>query len=203
MDQVSLGKYYWGTYDKANDKCSKLVQFARNLQDHGISTLGAQPLEITKPDDVLGLIGKLTPQDCGRNLIRIGGSGDGGYLIPDDLDGIEYCFSPGVSTVSNFENELANLNIKSFLADYSVDSPPIAREEFTFDKKFLGSTDYGQFFTLTSWKDKYLKDYAGDLILQMDIEGGEYEVIINTPDHVLDQLDHGYRIPFSTAPTHV
>ena len=30
----------------------------------------------------------------------IGGAGDGGYLVPDDLDGIEYCFSPGVNLIS-------------------------------------------------------------------------------------------------------
>jgi hypothetical protein len=131
---------------------------------------------------------KLRPQDCGKELIRIGGTGDGGYLIPDDLEGIEYCFSPGVNVVSDFENHLANLKIKSFLADYSVDSPPVQRPEFIFDKKFLGSTDNGKFMTLASWKDKYLRDYACDLILQIDIEGFEYQVIINTPDRLLGQF---------------
>jgi len=126
--------------------------------------------------------------DCGKDLIRIGGKGDGGYLVPDDLDGIEYCFSPGVNTVANFENELADRGIKSFLADYSVDGTPISRTEFTFDKKFLGATDDEQFFTLTTWKERYLKDYSGDLLLQMDIEGGEYPVILNTPDALLDQF---------------
>lgn len=134
------------------------------------------------------LITSLRPQDCGKDLIRIGGKGDGGYLIPDDLAGIEYCFSPGVSTVADFENHLADLGIKSFLADYSVDSPPVTRPEFVFDKKFLASSDSERTITLASWKDKYLKDYRGDLLLQMDIEGSEYEVILNTPDDLLNQF---------------
>ena len=108
--------------------------------------------------------------------------------MPDDLAGIEYCFSPGVSGTSNFENHLADMGIRSFLADFSVDSPPIFRPEFTFDKKFLGSTDHAQFFTLASWKDKYLKEYFGEFILQMDIEGSEYEVILTTTDELLDQF---------------
>ncbi|MGA8739910.1 MAG: hypothetical protein WB561_01840, partial [Terracidiphilus sp.] len=108
-------------------------------------------------------------------MIRFGGDGDGGYLVPDDLEGIEYCFSPGVSFLSKFENELADRNIKSFLADYSVDAPTIIRPEFTFDKKFLGSWDRDKFITLASWKDQYLKGYSGDLILQMDIESAEWE----------------------------
>ena len=130
----------------------------------------------------------LYPQDCGRELIRIGGPGDGGYLIPDDLEGIEYCFSPGVSTVSTFENELADRGIRSFLADGSVDGPGITRPEFVFDKKFLGPIDRGNTMTLASWKSRYLPDYERDLLLQMDIEGAEYDVLLATPEFLLDQF---------------
>jgi hypothetical protein len=37
------------------------------------------------------------------NLLRIGGDSDGGYLVPDDLENISSCFSPGVSDIFNFE----------------------------------------------------------------------------------------------------
>ena len=154
----------------------------------GAARVGRNLVQRTRPDLVLNLIHRLRPVDCGKPLIRIGGDADGGYLVPNDLDGIEYCFSPGVSTVANFENELADLKIKSFMADYSVDAPPISRPEFTFDKKYLGATDNEEFFTLASWKDKYLKNYSGDLILQMDIEGSEYPVIFNAPDQLLSQF---------------
>jgi hypothetical protein len=160
----------------------------KNLIHNAVFSMGYSVIPHTEYADVRRLITSLKPQDCGRDLIRIGGSGDGGYLIPDDLKGIEYCFSPGVSTVANFENHLADLGIKSFMADYSVSSPPINRPEFIFDKKFLGSTESEQFLTLPSWKQKYLGDYRGDLLLQMDIEGSEYEVILNTPDEFLDQF---------------
>jgi hypothetical protein len=126
--------------------------------------------------------------NCGVELIRLGGEADGGYLVPDDLEGIEYCFSPGVSVTSDFENQLADRGIRSFLADYSVEAPTILRPEFTFDKKFLGSSDRGHFFTLATWKEKYLTDYAGDMILQMDIEGCEYEVLFSLPDRLLNQF---------------
>ena len=76
----------------------------------------------------------------------------------------------------------------SFLADYSVDAPAINRPEFTFDKKFLGAFDNEKFFTLSTWKEKYLKDYSGDLLLQMDIEGAEYPVILSTPSELLSQF---------------
>ena len=161
----------------------------RRVTESALFSLGFYVvIKQTRISDMVGLLQKLRPVDCGIDLIRIGGSGDGGYLIPDDLEGIEYCFSPGVSTISEFENQLANRNIRSYLADYSVDGPIIKRPEFIFDKKFVGPTDGDKFITLASWKDKYLKNYQGDLILQMDIEGSEYGVILSTPSCLLDQF---------------
>ena len=134
---------------------------------------------------VLELIRSLRPRSCGVSLIRIGGNGDGGYLVPDDLTGIEYCFSPGVYYTAEFEDELANRNIRSFLADYSVERPPVMRPEFLFDRKFIGANDNEMSMTLSAWKDKYLPGYGGDMLLQMDIEGGEYEVLLSTPLELL------------------
>jgi hypothetical protein len=166
-----------------------MIAGIRRITESALFSLGLYVvINQTRTSDVLGLVRKLRPLDCGIDLIRVGGSGDGGYLIPDDLDGIEYCFSPGVSSISEFENQLANRNIKSFLADFSVDGPAIYRPEFEFDKKFVGPNDSDRFITLASWKDKYLKDYRGDLILQMDIEGFEYAVVLSAPDSLLDQF---------------
>src|SRR5580692_5590504 len=123
--------------------------------------------------DVRALIQSLRPRCCEAPLIRLGGAADGGYLIPDDLAGIEYCFSPGVNYTSDFENDLADRHIRSFLADHSIDRPPRMRSEFVFDRKFIGAINNETFMTLAAWKDKYLPGYGGDMLLQMDIEGDE------------------------------
>jgi hypothetical protein len=138
--------------------------------------------------EILQLIRSLRSRSCARPLIRIGAAADGGYLIPDDLDGIEYCFSPGVNVIASFEDQLADLNIKSFLADHSVSAAPLQRSEFLFDQKHVGANNTETSMTLGAWKDKYLAGYGQDMILQMDIEGGEYEAILSTPDEVLKQF---------------
>jgi hypothetical protein len=46
----------------------------------------------------------------------MGAKGDGGLLVPDDLKGIEACFSPGVNFVSEFEFDCLEKNIKVFMA---------------------------------------------------------------------------------------
>jgi len=138
--------------------------------------------------EVRSLIQRLAPLDCGRPLVRIGNSRDGGYLLPDDLEGIRYCFSPGVNETVDFESQLADRGIQCFLADHSVNGPPIARQEFVFEKKFIGVVDRDPFMTMQSWKQRCLPSYAGELLLQMDIDGWEYEVILSTPPELLRQF---------------
>lgn len=169
-------------------KATWIYRHLRSLFGESIVAPGLNLTPQTDLSKVLALIRKLRPQDCGRNLIRLGGPADGGYLIPDDLDGIEYCFSPGVGARSEFENHLADRGIKSFLADYSIETPPSLRPELTFDRKHLGSRNNEELFTLAAWKKMYLQDYSGDLLLQMDIEGAEYEVILNAPEDLLSQF---------------
>ena len=118
----------------------------------------------------------IRPITTNHDLIRIGGESDGGYLIPDDLDEVEICFSPGVSNTADFELALANRGIKCFLADYSVDSAPVQHSLFRFDKKFLGNADNQMYMTLESWVSQYAPN-QNELILQMDIEGDEYRVL--------------------------
>ena len=79
----------------------------------------------TQEKKVLELIKKLQPYNVGKDLIRLGAKRDGGYLVPDDLVEIEACFSPGVSTVSEFEKDCFKRGMKIFLADKSVDKPKI------------------------------------------------------------------------------
>lgn len=173
---------------KAVQGLVRVKSAVRSISRSALFARGFHASRATNVRDVQSFIESLHPIDCGIDLIRAGSNADGGYLIPNDLNGIEYCFSPGVSNLADFESQLADLNIRSFLADYSVASLPLERPEFTFDKKFLGSSNRDPFFTLSAWKEKYLKGYAGDLLLQMDIEGYEYETILSTPETLLDQF---------------
>ena len=75
--------------------------------------------------EIENLIKSLYPIITNKALIRLGGEFDGGYIVPDDLEGIKACFSPGVGTNSLFEYACANLGMLVFLADQSVDQPSI------------------------------------------------------------------------------
>ena len=79
----------------------------------------------------------IRPESQLKEFIRIGSDNDGGYLVPNDLEGIKYCYSPGVSNNSDFEDQLSTYGIECFLADYSVDAPAKDNPLFLFTKKYL------------------------------------------------------------------
>jgi len=153
------------------------------------SLLGWHSARRTPREAVLNLLRALRPLDAGIPLIRVGPENDGGYLVPDDLDGIRRAFSPGVSTESGFEAQLADRGMEVFLADYSVDGPAVAHPRFVFDKRFVGCMTDERFITLDDWVAAKLgADPDAELLLQMDVEGAEYETLLAASPHVLSRF---------------
>lgn len=142
---------------------------------------------MTPMERLTALIRRLHPVRTPFGLIRIGGQNDGGYLVPDDLAGMSACFSPGVGPTCSFEADLlARHNIVSHLCDHSVDGPPDGFVPASFEKKFIGVLDDEVFTTLDSWMERKAETgQDGDLLLQMDIEGGEYAALLSVSERNL------------------
>lgn len=143
-------------------------------------------------EDITSTLDILIPKPCGHALIRIGGKGDGGYLLPDDLDGIEALFSPGVNNFKDFEDYLAiNFNIKSYMCDYTSEieklrTPMIEGMQF-FEKKWLDVNGCDDAIDLNEWVAK-AENSSRDLMLQMDIEGAEYRNLLNLEEENLKRF---------------
>lgn len=139
-------------------------------------------------NDVKLLIRKMRPKGfTDVNLIRLGPNSDGGYLVPDFLNGIEALFSPGVDVKSDFEVScFKNYSMRLFLADASVDMPKINPDiPYHFEKKYLAPFNSKDFFTLDSWVSEHVDlSSCNDLMLQMDIEGAEYSVLLNMSERL-------------------
>jgi hypothetical protein len=147
-------------------------------------TIGAT----TKDLDLKSFFEKVKPVTTNHELIRLGGNEDSGYLVPNCLDGIKSCFSPGVSLEAYFENDLSKLGIRSFLADYSVEFSPIENSLFKFEKKYLGTENNEVFMTLDKWVEKNVDSDESNMILEMDIEGSEYGVIIDSSSELFNRF---------------
>jgi hypothetical protein len=138
---------------------------------------------MTPTPNLLELIEHLRPIATNKPLIRLGPSGDGGYLLPDDMEDLVACFSPGVSTESGFEGDCAERGMEVYLADFSVDHPAAQHKNFHFTKKYIAAVDTEEAMSFQTWIEGIRLPKSGDLLLQMDVEGYEYEVLLNlSPD---------------------
>ncbi len=186
----------------SSDQISKLSARASSAWNRFLATkvwaaritqrlLGIFGLSISRTisrERIIGLIQRFSPVSSPAPLLRMGGSSDGGYLLPDDLNEISACFSPGVAQSATFEMAMAEIAIPSFMVDYSVDGPPVANAKFRFEKLFLAAhTDGVKFIRLEDWVNANASGHA-DLILQMDIEGAEWHVLLDTPDQILNRF---------------
>jgi len=151
------------------------------------------PGKATRPADLKALVNAMRVTPIGQELIRIGSDRDGGYLLPDDLEGIEHCFSPGVANCSDFEKALADRGMQVFMADRSIERPPEEDPRFRFIRKYIASTNApGEgLVTLDEWyrcEVGTCSEHRPDALLQMDIEGCEYEVLHSLSDTLLNRF---------------
>ena len=153
------------------------------LEDQGINlSRDTASTGLTQKEDLLQLLNRLRPQDNGHPLIRVGGSGDGGYLIPNDMEGIAELFSPGSNKLSNFERETADIwQIKSFICDSLEEQPTDLSTFQDFTDTWVGPyTDGENYLSLAQWIEEKSQP-SGDLMLQMNIEGAEFLTLLAVP----------------------
>jgi hypothetical protein len=139
---------------------------------------------------VQDLISELHPVTSEEPLIRLGIRGDGGYLLPNDLEGIDACFSPGVGDSTTFEQDLIARGIPCHLADATVKASPLKSipgaqaTRSSFISKFVGVFNDAQTIPMDDWIDQNAPG-NNDLLLQMDIEGSEWPVLLNVAEATL------------------
>lgn len=138
--------------------------------------------KIVSEKKIKNVISNFRNNYVGVHMIRVGENRDGGYLVPDCMQSIKYCFSLGVDDLMHFEEDLYNkYGIKCFLADGSIKHISNLNKNFTFTSKFIGLGEKSKFISLSDYVNESIglefKNSNVELLLQMDIEGGEYEVL--------------------------
>jgi hypothetical protein len=158
--------------------------FEQSIID-AIFKLGFFPTKSVNKSKLIQLIEKLRPVNTRHKMCRMGPEKDGGYVLPDDLDDINTCISPGVGDTVGFEKECANRGIDVVLADGTIEAPPCEHEKFHFVNKDLSHLGGDRCVSLEKIWQSFAKNKTGDLIIQMDIEGDEYKVIPSMSRNVM------------------
>ena len=126
--------------------------------------------------------------------------------MPDDLRDIQACFSPGTANRKDFEDALTlSYGIDCHMCDFTSDEEafrtPLIAGKQTFQKKWLSPFDDASNVSLKQWVEAESPDTPSDLILQIDIEGAEYNNIIACDADIIQrfriiviEIHHLYRL---------
>jgi hypothetical protein len=121
-------------------------------------------------------------------LDRYGGSYDGGYILnPDLVNKSKYVYSYGVGpdeSFITFDRHISSLGKQVFMYDASTDGHWFTSDpNFIFKKEYVNSQNI-----LKHIKENNHTDNT-DMILKMDIEGNEFETLLNCDDSVFSHFN--------------
>jgi FkbM family methyltransferase len=127
----------------------------------------------------------LLPYIC-SDLKRYGAAGDGGYILSESLteqSNIVYSYGVGNNDEGvSFDKSMASHGKKLFLYDASINSFWYNPPQFNFKSEYVNSKNIYKHIQ----ENNHLDDK--NMILKMDIEGCEYETLINCEDRVFDHF---------------
>ena len=116
--------------------------------------------------------------------IRLGKDHDGGYIIYDNIP-CDILFSCGILNDDSFEHEFTKkYNCKCIAFDGSIQKLPHPSPDIKFVKKFIGGKNTDKFTNLHE-----LISENKNIILKMDIEGGEYPFLNSLPKKLLNKIN--------------
>jgi hypothetical protein len=136
---------------------------------------------------IMNMFSKLRLHDTDLGKIRVGNYGDGGYVIPDDLVDLKGVVSIGIGREVSFDKHLADMGIKVFQYDHTIEAPPIVHENFLFNKVGWGAEDSSGFITLSKIIETNGLD-DGDLLLKFDVENAEWDALFNVQPDLLKRF---------------
>jgi hypothetical protein len=146
---------------------------------------------IARQRGVFEALSLLTPFDLPKaRKIRIGGPGDGGYVLVDRLRPAQPVMSFGIGPSVSFDLDLARRGHPVLLFDHTIEALPGEHPGFTwYAEGVAGASDPAQrLFTLADHMAKL--PHGGEApILKLDVEGAEWDVLTETPMGLLRRFE--------------
>ena len=127
--------------------------------------------------NILRLLRMLRTSSASCPKVRLGALGDGGYVINDDLAGLDGVVSLGIGTDVSFDLALAEQGVPVFQYDPTVDRPPVEHPRFVFRKLGWSRYDSQDTGSLDTILEENQLTQCSNLILKFDVEDAEWEAL--------------------------
>ena len=108
-------------------------------------------------------------------------------MIPNILNEISHCYSAGIGGHISFEKNLSQYQIDSFGADGNIEELPENLPNYNFTKKNIGLVNDSKNIRFETWINSNTPS-NNSLIGQIDIEGEEYNLILDTPNKTFEKF---------------
>lgn len=126
---------------------------------------------------VLEILKMLEPVTIeGARKLRVGGSGDGGYVMLDDFAGVTAAYSLGINDDVSWDLDIAKRSIEVFQYDHTIEALPARHKLFHWFKVGIAAEPRAGFDSLPNLIKANGHAAAGNLILKCDIEGTEWDM---------------------------
>jgi hypothetical protein len=119
---------------------------------------------------------------------RIGGAGDGGYIMVDDVTGVVRALSFGINRDDGWDAEMAQRGIPVEQFDHTIESAPTQHPLLHFHRKMIAAIPGEGQETIPALVAAHSRGEGPDLVLKIDIDGGEWRVFDDCPADVLGKF---------------
>jgi hypothetical protein len=131
--------------------------------------------------DVLALLAQIRPWRMKSDVkVRIGGQGDGGYVMPSSARHTNTVLAIGIGDEVSFDEELAGLGARVLQFDHTVAASPSRHPGCEFHRLGWGARDDHPLATLSGLVKMVDWSAARHPILKFDVEGAEWEALAHS-----------------------
>jgi hypothetical protein len=124
----------------------------------------------------------LIPVENGIELVRAGSESDGGYLVPNDFEGLKMLISGGCDESWSFEKFfLDTCGLKVIIVDRESKKPKDLAPQVNYVDAWVGEGSDESLISISSLIENHASAIEPDLIMQLDIEGAEFTELLRIP----------------------
>ena len=126
-----------------------------------------------------------------HELIRVGKLNDGGYILLNDFTTAVHAYSFGIGSDVSWELDMVNNGVMDvFMYDPTICKLPQYHRGFHFSQIGISGKDSidNKYLSMKSILKRNNDLDNKNLILKMDVEGAEWDFILNTEEEILDNF---------------